>query len=275
MLVAAAVLNPSRLSAANVLWDTSPDAGYQSGSGTWGVDSFWSSNGTTRSAWVSGNVAVFQGEEVAVANTITLSSPQTIAGLAFGSATTFGDWTLAGSALNLSAQSTFTVNQGSTSTIGNAIAGNFGLSKEGAGNLTLTGASTYKGLTAIKAGTLTLASGASSTTSGFTLTGGTHLVLNTSVTVASLAAWGDVHIGAGATLTLNNTTNQSIGSGLATTSASTGSIKGAGTFRKTGTGLLYVQGEFSASDIPVVVSGGTLQFVGSSGADLNAFGVGS
>jgi hypothetical protein len=58
ILLSAGLLGINPASAATVTWDTSAAAGFQSGSGTWGTDSFWSSNGTTLSPWVSGDQAV-------------------------------------------------------------------------------------------------------------------------------------------------------------------------------------------------------------------------
>jgi fibronectin-binding autotransporter adhesin len=275
LLAAALALTPAI--GANVTWDTSTAAGFQSGNGTWGTDSFWSSNGTTLSPWVSGDAAVFLGETTAVNDTITLSSvlPISLSGLTFGSATTLGNWTFSGSGMNLSSNSIFTVNDGSMAAIGNVISGAFGLTKAGTGNLTLTGANTYTGTTTVSAGTLTVASGASLATSGFTTAVGATLVLNSSATVTTLTNHGNTQIGSGATFTLNNSTSQSIGNGLASSGASSGSITGAGTFVKTGAGLVYVQGDMSASTTNVILSGGTLQFVGVSGADTNAFGTGT
>ena len=273
LLAAALALTPAI--GATVTWDTSTTAGFQSGNGTWGTDSFWSSNGTTLSPWISGDTASFLGQTTAVNDTITIGSNQTIGGLAFGSATTSGNWTFSGSGLSLSANSTFTVNAGSTASIGNVITGAFGLTKAGTGNLSLTGANTYTGVTTVSAGTLTLASGASLASSGFTTAAGATLALNASTTVTTLSGFGNIQIGSGATLTLNNSTGQSIGSGGASSLASTGAFSGAGTFVKTGTGLLYVQGDFSSTTTNVTLSGGSFQFVGSSGADTNAFGTGT
>jgi len=157
ILLSAGLLGINPASAATVTWDTSAAAGFQSGSGTWGTDSFWSSNGTTLSPWVSGDQAVFLGETAAVNNTISLSAVQNLTGLTFGSATTSGNWTFSGSGMTLTANSTFNVNAGSTASIGNIISGAFSLTKAGTGNLTLAGANTYSGVTTLAGGVLEVA----------------------------------------------------------------------------------------------------------------------
>jgi autotransporter-associated beta strand protein len=157
LLAAALALTPAI--GATATWDTSTAAGFQSGNGTWGTDSFWSSNGTTLSPWVSGDTAVFLGEATAVTNTITVGSAQNISGLSFGSATTSGNWTLSGvGTLNLSGNSNFAVASGSTATIGSVIANNGAvigsLVKTGAGTLVLSGANANTGTTFVQQGTL-------------------------------------------------------------------------------------------------------------------------
>ena len=158
ILLSAGLLGINPASAATVTWDTSAAAGFQSGSGAWGTDSFWSSNGTTLSPWVSGDQAVFLGESAAVNNSISLSSVQNLAGLTFGSATTAGNWTFSGSGMALTANSTFSVNAGSTASIGNVITGAFGLTKGGAGSLTLSQPNAYTGVTTLAGGVLEVTS---------------------------------------------------------------------------------------------------------------------
>jgi autotransporter-associated beta strand protein len=83
-------------------------------------------------------------------------------------------------AVTLNANRTVTVN-GSTLTIGGAIAGNFNLTGAGAGTLLLTGASTYTGTTTVSAGSTITAGGNGSlgdTSSGTTITTGGALVIN-------------------------------------------------------------------------------------------------
>ena len=137
LLAAALALTPAI--GATVTWDTSTTAGFQSGNGTWGTDSFWSSNGTTLSPWVSGDTASFLGQTTVVNDTITIGSNQTIGGLSFGSATTSGNWILSGTGtLSLAGNATFAVASGSTAVISAplTISTNV-LTKTGAGTLRL------------------------------------------------------------------------------------------------------------------------------------------
>lgn len=155
--LAAATFGTFTARAATVNWDTSITAGFQAGSGTWGTDVFWTTDGTLLAAWTAGDIATFQGDTTPVTNTITLNTNQSIGGLIFGGATTSGTWTFAGTGgLVLSSNSTVLVNAGSTATIGNVISGANGLTKTGTGTLILTSAETYTGATTINGGILRL-----------------------------------------------------------------------------------------------------------------------
>jgi autotransporter-associated beta strand protein len=228
LLLSAALINVRPLMAANVYWDTAVAPNYQAGGGTWGTDSYWSTNGTTLSPWVSGDTAIFQGDATLGAYSIALSSSQTLAGLTLGSATTFGNWSFTGSGMSLGANSTFTVNAGSTASIANAISGAFSLTKAGTGTLTLSGVNTYTGTTTVSAGTLTVQAGG-------TLGGG------------------DLSIDAGAYLFFNGTT---------TSSTVSGKVSGSGSLSKNGTAELIFSGDNSNYSGKVTLSGGTLTFKG-------------
>jgi autotransporter-associated beta strand protein len=136
-LLYAACLTSAVLPAATVTWDTSTTAGFQSGNGTWGTDAFWSADGLFAGAWTPADSAVFLGGETKVTETITITGAQSIGGLGFGSATTSGDWSFAGTGtLNLAAAATFDVSAGSTVRLADrVVAGGFAITKTGAGKL--------------------------------------------------------------------------------------------------------------------------------------------
>jgi outer membrane autotransporter protein len=124
-----------------------------------------------------------------------------------------------------------------------------GLIKVGAGTLTLSGANTYTGPTAVNAGTLQAgAVNAFSSASAFTVASGATLDLaGFNQTIGSLAGAGSVTLGA-ATLTTN-------GDGSDTTFS--GTISGSGRLVKVGGGTLTLSGNNSYQG-GTIVSAGTL-----------------
>jgi autotransporter-associated beta strand protein len=215
LLAAALALTPAI--GATVTWDTSTTAGFQSGNGTWGTDSFWSSNGTTLSPWVSGDTASFLGQTTAVNDTITIGSNQTIGGLAFGSATTSGNWTLSGSGtLSLAGNATFAVASGSTAVISAPLTLSTNvLTKTGAGTLRLNTPTLATPNILVSAGVLELQK-VSTAFSGGTIrvSSGAELALrstdtwgqSTATTAATLILEGGTLSSNGSFNTLNNLT---------------------------------------------------------------------
>ena len=132
-----------------------------------------------------------------------------------------------------------------------------GLTKQGAGTLTLSAASTYTGDTNIEAGTLALTSGASiaqskhitvqpgatldvsALGSGLTLQGGQTLTNNSNTTVV-----GDVVAGSGATVNGSGT----FANNLTMQDGST--LQVGGTVASTGVGLTITNGDFETGIIP-------------------------
>lgn len=107
------------------------------------------------------------------------------------------------------------------------------LNKTGAGKLTLSGANTYAGGTAVQAGTLTAGASQVLGTGPLNVSSGATLDLNGyAQSVAALTGAGDVRLGS-ATLAL--------GSGNSSTLFS-GAVSGAGGLRKQGTGALTLSG---------------------------------
>ena len=127
-LIAAACLVAVSATAANVNWDTSTEAGYQSGSGRWGADAYWTVDGVALKSWLPGDSATFLGDAQGVVDAITLTANQSVAGLAFGSSGTWGAWTLSGATLNLTNPSV-DVASGSSVVLANAVGGSVGLTR--------------------------------------------------------------------------------------------------------------------------------------------------
>jgi len=150
-------------------------------------------------------------------------------------------------------------------TLSGAISGAGGLTKLGAGILTLSGANAYAGATLVNAGTLRAgAVGAFAPASAFTIASGATLDLNSfNQTICSLAGAGAVTLGA-ATLTTG-------GDGTSTTFS--GGITGAGGLIKTGAGALTLSG-VSTYGGGTTISGGILDVNGSlvSSVTVNAGG---
>ncbi|WP_395750689.1 autotransporter-associated beta strand repeat-containing protein [Prosthecobacter sp.] len=178
---------------------------------------------------------------------------------------------------------------GSGATAGSTLAANTsgGLTKQGAGTLTLSGANTYTGLTLVNAGTLALgASNTIASTGALTVNGGTFDVTTFSNTLGTVTLQSGTL--AGSTGVLTSTANYELQSGTVSgilggtvginkTTAGTVTISSANTF----SGAVNVNGgtlnfstsanlgDASASNV-LSASGGTLAFTGAGALDLGA-----
>ncbi|WP_079435627.1 DUF4347 domain-containing protein [Zoogloea sp. LCSB751] len=182
------------------------------GSQTLILGSAFASTGTT----LAGNVSISESLTV---NTDAVDSGTTLA----GNQITLGSGTVL----------TVTNQAGKTSTISSVLAGSGGLTKTGAGTLTLSGANTYTGTTTVSAGGLTTGTAnVIADTSAVSVASGATLTLGGNETVGSLAGAGTVALGAN-TLTT--------GGGNASTTFS-GVISGSGGVTKTGAGTFTLLG---------------------------------
>jgi outer membrane autotransporter protein len=143
---------------------------------------------------------------------------------------------------------------GNNATLSGAISGPGGLSKVGAGTLTLSGQSTYTGATGVNAGTLQAgAVNAFSPFSAFTVASGATLDLASfNQAIGSLAGAGGVTLGS-ATLTTGNDNTSTIFSGT---------ISGTGGLTKVGSGMLLLTGANTYAG-PTNINAGILDVNGS------------
>ena len=162
-----------------------------------------------------------------------------------------------GNSINLGTGSSLNVLGGQPLALGGVIAGNGGLMKSGASTLTLTGANTYTGGTAIHAGTLAIGSGGRLAATGAVYLIGAGATLDISLggdqTVGALSGGtGTTVVLGSSTLTFGDATNQTL----------VGTISGSGGLVKQGAGTqtLIAANTYTGS---TTVSGGTLALVSS------------
>jgi len=167
--------------------------------------------------------------------------------------------------ISLQAQGGIINTNGNNATLSGAISGPGGLTKIGAGTLTLAGQSTYTGATGVNAGTLQAgAVNAFSPFSAFTVASGATLALASfNQTIGSLAGTGSVTLGS-ATLTTGNDNTSTIFSGT---------ISGGGGLTKIGSGMLLLAGANTYAG-PTNINAGILNVNGSlaSAVSVNAGG---
>jgi len=170
----AAVVCCCAVGAAELTWD--PDGtsgGSTGGTGTWNTSSLLWDNAGTMQAWnnAAGDSALFGG----TAGTVTLGEPITAAGLQFDAS----GYDLTASTLTLAGGSpAVETATGVSATVGSVVAGTAGLTKTGAGSLSLTAANTLSGAVAVSGGTLS-ASNTLRSVSSLSVTSGATLELGT------------------------------------------------------------------------------------------------
>ena len=155
-------------------WDTNgTTAGYGTASGTWGTSANWSTDDsglvatTAYTTSTSDDINFGAGVTGLAAGTVTVSGTQNAGTLTFASGS--GAIVLSGgTAINLPAASTLTVNNASDTITTPLIGAATSLLKTGAGSVILNGANTYTGTTTIGAGTLQLGDGTTGSLYGTT-----------------------------------------------------------------------------------------------------------
>ncbi|WP_411826985.1 autotransporter-associated beta strand repeat-containing protein [Luteolibacter sp. AS25] len=184
----------------------------------------------------------------AIADTMAITNNTSGSFTLTGSDETIGSISGAGD-INLEDNTLTTGGDGTSTTVSGVISGaGGGLTKAGAGTLTLSGSNTYTGATTINTGTLTASnSTALGNNSAVTVSGGGTLNLTTDLSIGSLAGSGAV--------TMNANTLTAGGDGTSTSFA--GIISGTGGFTKTGAGSLTLSGANTYTG-ETTVSGGTL-----------------
>ena len=144
-------------------------------------------------------------------------------------------------AVTLGASPVLTVSAG-TLTVGGAISGNYGLTKDGSGWLRLSGANAYTGATSVSAGTLQVGAGGSA---------------------GSLSAGGSLSIGSGAVLAFNQTDTVVQGTDFGPV------ISGAGSVFQLGSGTLVLSGANTYGG-GTMLGGGRLNLNGSAALGTGA-----
>jgi fibronectin-binding autotransporter adhesin len=247
---------------AQVTWDADPaTSGPQDGSGTWSTsDANWW-NGSTDVVWpnLSTSSAII-GASSGAAGTITASGSLTLNAITFN-APGSGAYTLTGGTLGFAGTNP-TITANADATIESAITSGVGLTKSGAGTLTLAGSvSNSAGAMRISQGSVTLSGTLTNTaTSGFTI-GGTNGGLLTIAGGSMSTSWSNARaivIAAGA----NQSGTLAVGSGdlsasgllISEDSGGNGIFTQSGGTVTIGTGNLWLSGNTSS----LTVSGGSL-----------------
>jgi fibronectin-binding autotransporter adhesin len=175
LLLSAGMAFSPMLQAVDRYWDTNGTALGSGGAGTWNLSSaFWSPNSDGASgpfsAW--NNASLYDAIFAGTAGTLTLGTPITAHNLTFQTT----GYTLNGSTLTLGGI-TPTINTSGSVAINSILAGSAGLTKTGAGLLSLNGVNTFSGGVVVNTGGLALNSDSAlgAASNGVTMASGTNL----------------------------------------------------------------------------------------------------
>jgi fibronectin-binding autotransporter adhesin len=280
--------------------------GLQASDGTWTAISSGTASGTWSDAltgnWAggvvaggSGSIANFATLNISGTSTVTLGEPRTIGGLIFGDTTvgSAGSWVLAGSGANVltlqGGSPTITVNAlgtGATATISANIAGSNGVTKDGAGILTLSGSNTFTGGLNITAGELRVVGNTNAVANATLGAAGGSVSLSNGAILRSLSD-GTFAVGTGRTLTVGtgggilaasgfsprNFDFTIEGSGLVSLAAGTTNIRLNGTNTNTG-GFHITSGGVEFQSAGALPSTGSI-LIGASGGLISVAGSGA
>ena len=244
--VAVAGIFTSHCRAADLVqWDPDPAPGLQGGPGAWNTSlSNWDDNGN-RQTWFNGHgdTAVFAGDNGGV---VQLTAPITAAELRFQTA---------GYTIGSTANPVLTVSMGSIvadadATIVSSLSTPAGLTKSGAGVLTLAGGNTFRGNITLPAGTLAFSADAQlgEATNDLLLTGGGLRYAGAPMLALS----------AGRTLLVDAAGGQIETTGGLLVLKTSGQITGAGTLTKLGAQSLRIAAPNASFTGSLNVAAGTL-----------------
>ncbi|MBI4663782.1 MAG: autotransporter-associated beta strand repeat-containing protein [Verrucomicrobia bacterium] len=244
-----AICGSSDLRAAIVTWNAqSSTSGPSDGSGTWNQSNgnrvWW--NGSSRVSWTDGNDAVF-GSTTSGNYTIAIGANITVRSLTFNLST----YTIGSSSRTFTLSSgNATVAGGANATINQSISGSSGLTKLGAGTLTLGGANAYSGATTVSAGVLDLRNNAAlgTTSDAASVAGGAALQVDGSGLIIAEPVSALVGSGISGGGALRNLANNNTWSGAITLGSGGARINSDG-------GTLILSGGISGAGQPLTVGG--------------------
>lgn len=241
--------------------------GSLSGGGTTGgqvfLDTRLTTGGNNSSTTYSGRITGGSGLTKVGTGTLTLSRITEYSGdtIINGGVLQLGDGGTTGgldSRTNVINNATITFNRSDDFTISNIISGTGGLTKQGAGILTLTGANTYTGATRIEGGTLKLGAGGSlSNASLITISAGATFDFGSlaNPTIGSLGGTGGSLTGGSGNLTVQ------MASGNSETYSGTNPFGGFNSLIIGGSGTLNLTGDIN-SNKAITINAGTLSLSG-------------